>query len=139
MKYVLPPLICYKIKYLFQLCAQSPSFFYMAGTVPPVQLARFSPDHFLVRSVIHSYLGWTDYRIHTNFLGMQFLRFSWSTGHLWNFDPQNFIGKTLTCINWRAGYLVILENKIENMLNLWHPWNLHASNICMYMVQEILL
>ena len=46
------------------------------------------------------------------------LRFLWSTGHLQNFHPQNFIGETLACINWRAGYLVILENDIVKMLDL---------------------
>ena len=32
------------------------------------------------------------------------VRFLWSTGHLQNCHPQNFIGKNLTCINRRAGY-----------------------------------
>ena len=36
---------------------------------------------------------------------MSFSRFSWSTGHPRNFRPRNFTGKTLACIDWRAGYM----------------------------------
>ena len=41
------------------------------------------------------------------FEGCNFQGFLWSTGHPRNFHPRNFIG-----INQRAGYLVILKNKI---------------------------
>ena len=33
--------------------------------------------------------------------------------------------------------LVIFENIIIKMLNLWHPQNLHASKICAYMVKDL--
>ena len=60
--------------------------------------------------------------------------FSWSTGYPQNFCAQNFIDKTLACINQRARYLLILDNKITKMLDLQHPQNLHASKISMHMV-----
>ena len=52
------------------------------------------------------------------------------------FSSSKFHWWTLTCMNQRAGYLVILENKIAKMLNLWHPRNLHASKICMYVYSK---
>ena len=36
---------------------------------------------------------------------------------------------------WISEGLVILENIIAKMLNLWHSWNLHTSKICTYMVR----
>ena len=39
-------------------------------------------------------------------------------------------------ISQRAGCLVILENKIVKMLDLWHCRNLYASKLCMYMVLQ---
>ena len=54
------------------------------------------------------------------------------------FSFSKFHWLTLTCMNQRAGYLVILENKIAKMLDLWHPRNLHASKICTYTVNPFI-
>ena len=43
--------------------------------------------------------------VYIQFLRDVISRFLWSTGHPWNFNPRNFIGKTLAYINQRAGYL----------------------------------
>ena len=50
------------------------------------------------------------------------------------FSSSKFYWWTLSCMNQRAGCLVILENKIAKMLDLWHSQNLHASKICTYTV-----
>ena len=78
------------------------------------------------------------YRIRTNFWGM-FLRdvifevfaVNWPSA---KFSSWKFHWRTSTCMNQRAGYLLILKNKIVKMLDLWLPRNLHALKICTYTV-----
>ena len=58
------------------------------------------------------------------------IKFSHSTGH-----PQIFILEISLANFWlvsiRIGYLLILKAK---MVDLWHPWDLHASKICTYTI-----
>ena len=48
---------------------------------------------------------WQSYTITYKFWGVYFSWFSLSNGHLWNFHPWKFIGKTLACTIRRARYM----------------------------------